>query len=191
MTYSNNPRSINAGAGITITGINSGTGSEAITISALGGGNYHGYYGDFYSDVTQTNPVINTAHLLTLNQNRGNDGINLVSNSRILFPHEGVYNLTVNAQVNITQGGPGNINLWLVQNGFQVPASNGIVTVEGGGRSNVISRRFFPKVQSGDYVELYWSSDSVNLRLAASGTQTNPTRPSTPSASVTVQFIQE
>lgn len=192
MTYSNNPRSIKAGSGIVITSVgDKGTGSESITISAPGGGVYHGYYGDFYSDQTQANPVINTANLLTLNQNRGNDGINLISNSRVLFPHAGVYNLTVNAQVNITQGGPGNINMWLVQNGFQVPASNGIVTIEGGGRSNVISRRFCPRVQSGDYIEVYWSSDSVNFRLAATGTQSNPTRPSTPSASVTVQFIQE
>jgi hypothetical protein len=192
MTYSNNPRSIKAGSGIVITTDTArGTGSESITISAPGGQGYPGYYGDFYSDQTQTNPVINTANLLTLNQNRGNDGINLLPSSRIQFPHAGVYNLTINAQVNITQGGPGNISMWLVQNNLQVIASNGIVTVEGGGRSNVISRRYFPRVSAGDYIEVYWSSDSINFRLAATGPQSNPTRPSTPSASVTVQFIQE
>lgn len=193
MTYSNNPRSIKAGSGISITPSfmpGNNTGSEIITISAHGGGNYPGYYGDFYSDVTQTNPVINTANLLTLNHNKGSDGINLITDSRIQFPHDGVYNLTINAQVNITQGGPGNINMWLVQNNLQEIASNGIVTIEGGGRSNVISRRFFPKVKAGDYIEVYWSSDSINLRLAATGNQTGPARPSTPSASVTVQFIQ-
>lgn len=192
MTYSNNPRSIRAGSGIVITPIptpGNNTGAEAITISAHGG-THAGYYGDFYSDITQTNPTANTANLLTLNQTRGNDGVNLISGSRITFSHSGVYNLTFNAQVNVTQGGPSNINMWLTRNGAIVPASNGIVTIEGGGRNGVISRRFFPEVEAGDYIQIFWSSDSAYLRLAYTGPQTGPTRPSTPSASVTVQFIQ-
>lgn len=194
MTYSNNPRSIKAGTGIVITPIptpGNNTGSESITISTTGGGSFPGYYGDFYSDVTQTNPVINTANLVTFNQTRNNDGVNIISSSRIQFPHSGVYNLTFNAELNVTQGGPSTINVWLTRNGAIVPATNGIVTIEGGGRSGVFSRRYFPKVEAGDYVQIFWSADSVNMRLAYTGPQTGPTRPSTPSAAVTVQLIKQ
>lgn len=190
MTYENNHRSIKAGPGVTIStnGTPVGTGIDTIMISA--DANYVSNYGTFYSTLTQSNNIANTSHVATFNTSMGSKGVRVVSGTDITFDNPGTYAVILNVQVAITQGGPGTFSVWLLQNGNTVGGSNSIESIEGGGRSDVLSKSFSVITElPNEHVQVLWSCTSSNGLLQATPAQSNPTRPSTPSVSIVVHQL--
>ena len=144
-------------------------------------------YGQFCCTTTQSGSA-NTAYSMPFNVIDFQSGINIISGSRITVSQDGFYNLQFSAQLAQTTNGAADISIWIAKNGTDEPASNTMLSIEkatGGGKL-VAAWNYGMQLNSGQYVELKWSSTSTHTHLAYIGTQTSPTRPSTPSVIATL-----
>ena len=151
---------------------------------------FPGWYGAFYSNITQTSAGSTTANPVTFNQSRSSLGIYVASNSRITFGSPGQYVLQFSAQIEKTTPGSSLIDIWLSKNGANVDYTNQQITISGTNQQYVGAWSFPVQVDAqGDYFEIYWSSLDTDIRLITGATQSNPTRPAIPSATVNVNLV--
>ena len=146
------------------------------------------YYGKFYSSANQTNTAINTALVVSFPNTTLSNQISTSGNT-ITFAKAGVYIVTYELQAEITSGGGGDISVW-ASNGTNLPNSNTITTLEGGGDKTIINKSFLVSITAGETFRIQWSSSVVNMRLTAVGTQTGPTRPATNSANFLATLVK-
>ena len=151
---------------------------------------FPGWYGSFYSTVTQTNLGTTSANPIVFNQTRSGLGVYIASSSQITFGAPGIYNIQVVAQVEKTTAGTSLIDIWLSKNGSNVDYTNQRMSITGSNNQYVASWDFQAQVDTqGDYFELYWASLDTDVQLVAGSTQSNPTRPAIPSAMVNVSLV--
>ena len=144
-------------------------------------------WGAFYSNSTQTNASTSSTNAVTFNgADADNNGVSVVSNSRITVASAGVYNVQFSAQIDKTDSNDDPIEIWLSKNGNDVPSTNTKVTVTGNNAKYVAAWNFVLKLSANDYVELKWYSADINMRLVYEGSASNPARPSIPSVILTV-----
>jgi hypothetical protein len=146
------------------------------------------YWGSFWDTTTQTAAAINTAYALTLNTaDVENNGVTIVSGSRVTFIHAGVYSLTFSAQlVNTDNSNTAHIaNIWIRKNGVDVPASDSKFTVPGkfGTLQGAVigTVNFVLPLAASDYIELIWSTNDTSLAVASFPAGTTPVSPVVPS----------
>jgi hypothetical protein len=147
------------------------------------------FYGKFYSSTTQTNPGVNTAVPISFPNTTLSDGIT-TSGIVITFANAGVYTVTYEVQAEITSGGGGDIDIWAVVDGVNLPQSNSITTIPGGGNRTIINRSFLVSLTAGQTMGISWSSSLANMQLTALGAQVGPTRPSTDSANFLATLVK-
>ena len=152
---------------------------------------YHQYNLNAYSTATQTNTGGGTAPVaMRFETTSAANQITIVNNTRITPNHSSDYNIQFSAQVDKTDGGSDDIDIWFAINGTAVPYSNTRITLPSNAVDKVVaSWNFITPLASTEYAEIYWYSADVNLRLYAEGPQTNPTRPGIPSVILTVWEI--
>lgn len=124
-------------------------------------------YGAFYSNVTQTNPVSNTAMAMTLNNTTTANGVSIANNSEITVDKAGVYNIQFSAQCTKTDPGTDYIEIWLSKNGNSVPWTNTRLKLEGGGVYELAAWNFVETLNTGEYVEIMWGSQDANAQIVA------------------------
>jgi epidermal growth factor receptor substrate 15 len=175
--------------------INSGSSNYATTaLTAINGGSASivnasvGNYGSFYSSQTQTNPTANVRMGMNLDYTVASNGVSLSTSSTILVTNAGVYNIQFSAQIDKTDGGVDNIDIWLYKNGQDVDWSNTTLEVAAGGEL-VAAWNFLVSANAADQFSIMWSSPDIKIRLLAASAQTTPTRPAIPSVIVTVQQV--
>jgi hypothetical protein len=117
------------------------------------------------------------------------NGIFVTGSSRVVIENGGTYNIQFSTQIDKTDGGSDQVEIWLSRNGINVPDSSTTLEVVGNNAELVAAWNFVLTFNSGDYFELYWHSNDVNMRLLNRGTQSNPTRPAIPSLILTVQQV--
>ena len=150
-------------------------------------------YGAFSSYTTQSTTA-NTATLLTLSNTDFSNQVSLVTGSKITAAVAGIYNLQFSVQIENLDVAPQDTYIWLKQNGTDIVGSTGVVGLLA--RKNpsdpshdIKGWNYFLSMNAGDYVQIYWSTTSVNVTIptyAASGT---PTKPSTASVVATLSFV--
>lgn len=149
-------------------------------------------YGAWHSTVSQTASA-NTATAMTLDTTDYTNGCSLVSGTQLKASYAGLYNIQFSAQLTCTDTSIHDVSIWLRKNGTDVPATNSMVSVpnsHGGTSGHVLPAwNFFIQLAANDYVELMWSTDSTTVSIEATGTQTSPTRPATPSLIVTMDRV--
>jgi hypothetical protein len=149
------------------------------------------YYGSFYSTQTQSNPVADTPMAITYNQTDSANGISIVDGSRITIHNTGIYNLQFSAQLDKTDSGSDDVDIWLRHAGEDVPWSNTKVTLSGNNAKLVASWNFLLDSNTVDqYWELMWSSADTSMRIYAQGAETGPVRPGIPSVILTVTKVR-
>jgi hypothetical protein len=146
-------------------------------------------YGAFFDTSYQLNTSVSGVNIMQLNSVFFNDGVTLVSGSRMIVPVSGVYDVQFSAQLVKTLGGGGDVDIWVVQNNQNVPSSNTQVTLQGGNARVAAAWNYFVKANKGDNIQLAWHSSDVHVNIAAYSGLTNPTRPDIPSLIVTVNQI--
>ncbi|CAB4158102.1 Collagen triple helix repeat [uncultured Caudovirales phage] len=156
---------------------------------ATGAGGTIGYYGSFYDTTTQTNPTASLANAMRFNSIDFNNGISIVNNSRITMDYQGVYNIQFSAQLDKTDSGNDQLDIWLRKNGSNVPNSNTTIELVGNNTENVAAWNWLVNSNSNDYYEIMWSSADADVRLLSRGTQSTPLRPEIPSVILTVSQI--
>jgi hypothetical protein len=147
------------------------------------------YWGSFYSEQTQTNPVINTVNAMTFNGTPDGAGVTIVDSSKIRVTNAGVYNLQFSAQLDKTNSGTDSIDIWLAKNGNNVAWSNTRSWLVGNNAKQVAAWNFVISLSAGDYVQIYWSSSDLAVRLYAEPASTAPVRPAIPSAIATLTQV--
>lgn len=153
-----------------------------------------GYWGGFYDTTTQSIASTTTAYVVTMNgSDPNNDGVSIVSGSRITFSQLGVYNVCTSIQFQNTDTQIHDATVWFRKNGVDLANSASYVSVpnsHGGVPGNLIFYVDLPqKLQTGDYMEIVWRATNTNVTLATLPAGTSPTRPAAPSVLVTVHQI--
>lgn len=147
------------------------------------------HYGSWLDTTTQTNLGATYANIMTFNTPDLIDGITMANNSEITFNQNGVYNIQFSAQVDKTDGGDDEIEIWISKNGVPIPDSSTILELTGNNVEHVAAWNWYVDVDKGDYVQILWQSNDTQMRLLARGAQTNPTRPAVPSIILTVSQV--
>lgn len=114
--------------------------------------------------------------------------------SKLVVECPGSYNIQFSIQVRSTSSTSETVDIWFRQNGVDIPASNssfGIQPRKSAGipANTIAAMNFFVDADTHDAFEIMWHVSSSDISLPALAAGTSPTRPATPSAIVTVQYI--
>lgn len=150
-------------------------------IANLSVGSNFGAHGAFHHTLTQTSVGANQINKVSYNTTTLSDGVSVVSNSQITVLNAGIYNFEFSAQVQKTDGGTDNVDIWIQINGSNVADSNTRIELKGNNAKQVAAWNFLIQLAAGQYVELCWSSPDSDVQLHAEGPQVSPTRPGIPS----------
>lgn len=152
-------------------------------------------YGAFQDSTDQTAASTTTAYAITLNTTDFSKGVTVESSSRITFKGGGIYNIQFSIQFANADTQIHDIDIWFRKNGTDLPSSNSQYSVpnsHGGTDGHLIAAlNYYAQVNANDYIELMWRAANTNVRIEYIGTQSSPTRPSTPSVIVTANKIDE
>lgn len=150
-------------------------------------GNLHG---SFHSEVTQYALSANTALVMSAATVNYAEGVSIDSLGRITVASGGTYNLQFSSVFEKIQGGSIEyVSVWVRKNNNNVPWSNTDISMANNNELIVASWNFLLELNGGDYVELMWSSTSSQMEMVAIPTQSNPTRPGTPSVIITLTQV--
>jgi hypothetical protein len=142
-------------------------------------------YGSFYDTTTQTATTINTAQAITFNTTDLSRGVYLgTPTSRVYVDTPGIYNFDTSFQLDKTSGGIAEFYFWFRLNGTDVPDSASQIRIQGNDAEIFSSLNYFFDLNSGDYVEMMFSTTSLSVELL-SVPATAPV-PSIPSIILTV-----
>lgn len=191
---------LNAGGATTTTiyderiGYNSVVLLMPITVTAADAANTALPYGAWQDDTTQSAASTTSAYAITLNTVDYAEGITIQSGSQLRVLYSGIYNIQFSLQLSNLANSTEDVDVWFRVNGTDVPKSNSIFGLaprkSAGNPYHIIgSLNYFVSLTANDYVQIMWATSNTNVTIQANGTQTSPTRPSTPSAIVTMQYV--
>lgn len=148
--------------------------SYALTSSFASNGVTNLGVGTFYDTTTQT-ILTGASASLQLNTPVIQDGVTVVSNSRITVSRTGIYNLQFSAQLSTPGGGAPDVHIWLRKNGTNIANSNTGVVMQNSNQKQVAAWNFVESLIAGDFLELvaYLNGGSSVLFLAEAAGPTN------------------
>lgn len=164
--------------------LSDGTNAGGILLNMIG---RQGYCGAFFDTTTQTN--LTPVNKVKLNNTYISDGISIVDNTKITFAHPGRYNIQFSLQIDKSDSGTDDFELWLLRNGVNGPFTNTKLTLVGNSTKAVAAWNYVVEEPAGTYIELAWYSADPGVFIHAEGEQTNPARPAIPSSIVTVTQV--
>lgn len=147
------------------------------------------YYLAAHSEITQTNAGATFANTFSYEYVDLQNSIDIVLGTQISFTYEGIYNIQFSAQLDKTDSGNDEIEIWLDRNGTNVPNSATVLELSGNNAETVAAWNWLVEANAGDYYEILWHSIDTDMRILARGTQSNPTRPAIPSIILTVSPV--
>lgn len=185
------------------TGLTGPTGSIGPTgptgsTGSTGAGGALGYWGSFWDTTTQTAPAVNTAYSITLNSaDSANNGVSVVSGSRVTFAYAGVYSLTFSLQFVNSDTQIHDVNVWLRKNDSgstgDIPNTDSkfsVLNTHGGVHGSLIGTvNFVIPFAAADFVELVWSTSNTQVALESFAAGTTPVSPRVPSVVFTATQV--
>jgi hypothetical protein len=152
-------------------------------------------YGAFHDNNDQSATTTVDPYAMSFDTTDFSNGVSVVSNSQLTVTSPGVYNLQFSAQVTNSNNQIQDIDIWFRKNGTNIPASNSRFSINerhGSIDGHLIAAlNFFVDLDAGDYVEIMWAVTNTAVRLEATGAQSSPTRPTTPSIIATMMMVSE
>ena len=152
----------------------------------------HGY---FYSMIDQTTAG-DTEEIVELENTGFSQGISVVDDTKITIAKRGVYNLQFSFQLTNTGQQIRTASFWIKLNGSNYANSNTDIDVpssHGGNPGKIVAAWSIMGIATAenDYVEIAWSATGSTVSIEHIDAQSNPTRPATPSAVVTLQQVAQ
>ena len=138
---------------------------------------------------TQSIAVANTPQLITFDTLVFAEKIVKTSSSRFTVLEGGNFYINISAQTELTSGANKLLDIWIKVNGTNLSNSNSKVRVVNSNDQKRLTISIPFTLNFNDYVELWMSGDDVHLRLLATGAETTPTRPLTPSIFLTIDKL--
>ena len=113
--------------------------------------------------------------------------------SKVYFTKAGIYNIQFSAQLLNYTTSDDNVTIWFKKNGNNIDNSASIEQVNPKHGTSpgavILALNFVDSFAAGDYVELWWASDSGTTVLATFPPGTSPVHPASPSLILTVTFV--
>jgi hypothetical protein len=186
--------------------------AQSAIINNVMGDNFYGgtFYGDgrflqlpynqLSSDQNQTAASVANAYAVTLNTNEFPNGISIVSNSRITFAKEGIYNVAYSIQFKNTDNSAHDVDIWLRKNGTDIANSNSRFSLtarkSSGNPSHLIAVTpiMVDITADNQYVEIMWRVDNTAISIehfpaVAANPGVTPAIPATPSVIVGITHV--
>lgn len=160
------------------------TATNGVISATLGLLNY-----GFFTDGTQTNPVANTANIVTLGNTGPTNGISIVGGNAVTVANAGTYTLMFTVLVGKTSGGTDTVSFWLRYNGTNIPLSSQDLQLTNTLAQVFASGNFSLDMAAGSNIQLCWSSPDTTVALTALPARVTPTRPTGASAKITLTRI--
>jgi hypothetical protein len=151
-------------------------------------GTMSAYYGNFYSTAIQTNLV--TANSFTFNSPADGVGVTIVDDSKITVANAGTYNLQFSAQIEKSDSGDDEIEIWLSKQGSDISWSNTRILMSGNKAKYVAAWNFVITMAANEYLQLKWYSADPAVRIYAEVAPTSPSRPAIPSIIATLTQVK-
>ena len=122
-------------------------------------------YGSWSSSVDQI-ATIDTAKAVDFNTTSYESGVTLKDSSKFTIEQSGTYNVQFSCQLHNTGGGgSGNLAyIWFRKNGVDIPNSATSIVVASG-NYEVITVNVFEKMETNDYLQIYWAQNNTSIRL--------------------------
>ena len=151
-------------------------------------------HGAFYDSTDQAAANTTTAYAVTFNTTDISNGVTLSNSSRLNVTDSGVFNIQFSIQLKNTTNDSHDVDIWFRKNGTNVDNSNSRyhppARKSTGDPSHMIAAlNFFIELDAGDYVEIIYKVDNVNVTLEHFAAGSSPTRPAVPSVIATVSFV--
>ena len=150
------------------------------------------YYGEFTKTGTVSPAVVNTSYAVTWDNTEIANGVSIVSSSQITVSESGLYQFDVTLQLKSGTATDKDVRFWFKKNGTNVANTTRIVTVSVNSAFTPIALSEFFSLAAGDYIELWWQSNNINVQLitdAAGGVAPND-YPAAPAGIIAVNQIQ-
>jgi len=141
-----------------------------------------GYWGSFWDTTSQTATANTPTAILLRKNDLDNRGVKVISDSRIMVDHPGIYSFTFSIQFSNADEQIQDVNVWLRKNDSgasgDVPDSDSkfsIIAKHGGINGNVIGTvNFVLKLTTDDYIELIWATSDVDAYIHAEAAAISP-----------------
>jgi hypothetical protein len=139
--------------------------------------------------------LVNTATSVkwrdTIGQNQVAIGLNSsLERTRLLVVKAGTYLVQYSLQVSNSQIANDEISVWIRRNGAAYPNTLKQLLTGAVGVKNIFSGQAIVVFGEDDYLELFFSVKHLQTQLIKTSALTNPSRPATPSAQITLFRIQ-
>ena len=149
-----------------------------------------GGYGAFRRTTDVIPAVINTAEVIALDSNGFSDRIDFgTPSSRIVFEDAGIYTLSFSVQLTSLGGAVKTVWFWPRINGTDSENSTVKVSIKDNATTTVVSRTQVFQVSANDYLEIFWATDNLNLKLEA--VPATAFAPAAPSVILTVARVRQ
>lgn len=150
-------------------------------------------YGAFSDNTDQTGSVTDGTAML-FNTIDIADGVTLASNSHLVVPNNGIYNVQFSAQLKNTDNAQQDATIWFRVNGTDVLASATQITVPARKSAGIFGYavaawNIFLDMNANDYVEIIWLPTSLTVTVEALPSSVTPAYPSIPSVIATVSQV--
>lgn len=150
-------------------------------------------YGAFQDSTDQSAASTTAAYAVKFNTTDFSNGITVASDSRLTVKSYGIYNVQFSLQYTNTDTQIHDVDIWFRKNGTDIANSNSRYSIpnsHGGTDGHLIAAlNFWVELSANDYVEIMWRTTSTQVKIEQIPTQTTPTRPATPSAIATMNFV--
>ena len=151
-------------------------------------------YGAFQDTSDQTAANTTTAYAVTFNTTDYSNGVYISDSSRLNVRNYGIYNIQFSFQFKNTSNDGQDVDIWFRKNGTDVAGSNSKFYLPArkstGDPSHLISAmNYFLEMNANDYVQVMWRVSNTSVSLEQYPTDTNPTRPATPSTIITMSYV--
>jgi hypothetical protein len=151
-------------------------------------------HGAFHDSTDQVAASTTVATAVIFGSTDISNGVTLSNSSRFNVTDSGVFNIQFSIQLKNTTNDSHDVDIWFRKNGTNVDNSNSRyhppARKSTGDPSHMIAAlNFFIELNAGDYVEIIYKVDNVNVTLEHFAAGSSPTRPAVPSAIATVSFV--
>ena len=150
------------------------------------------YYGEFTKTGSVSPASANTSYAVTWDNTEIANGVSIVSSSQLTVVDSGLYQFDVTLQLSSGNSSDKTVRFWFKKNGTNIANTTRIVTANINNGFTPIALSEFFSLDAGDYIELWWQSDSTAVTLttnAAGGTAPN-NYPAAPAGIAAVNQIQ-
>jgi hypothetical protein len=151
-------------------------------------------YGAFQDSTDQTAANTTTAYAVTFNTTDYSNGVYISDSSRLNVRNYGIYNIQFSFQFKNTSNDGQDVDIWFRKNGTDVASSNSKFYLPArkstGDPSHLIAAmNYVLEMNANDYVQVMWRVSDTGVSLEQYPTDTNPTRPATPSTIITMSYL--